>query len=38
MVDAADAPGIAIPYIMLPSGDEPKEDVEKWQKIWRRRV
>jgi dienelactone hydrolase len=32
MVDAGDAPGVKIPYIMLPSGDEPKEDVEKWQK------
>jgi len=32
MVDAGDAPGVTIPYIMLPSGDEPKEDVEKWQK------
>jgi dienelactone hydrolase len=32
MVDANDAPGITIPFIMLPSKDEPKEDVEKWQK------
>ncbi|KAF1916706.1 dienelactone hydrolase family protein-like protein [Ampelomyces quisqualis] len=32
MVAADDAPGISIPYIMLPSGDEPKEDVDKWQK------
>lgn len=32
MVAADDAKGITIPYAMLPSGDEPKEDVEKWQK------
>jgi dienelactone hydrolase len=32
MVDANDAPGITIPFIMLPSKDEPKDDVEKWQK------
>jgi len=32
MVDANDAPGIKIPFAMLPSKDEPKEDVEKWQK------
>jgi dienelactone hydrolase len=32
MVAGDDAPGITIPYIMLPSGDEPKDDVEKWQK------
>jgi len=32
MVDANDAPGITIPFAMLPSKDEPKEDVEKWQK------
>jgi dienelactone hydrolase len=32
MVDANDAPGVTIPYIMLPSGEEEKEDVEKWQK------
>jgi hypothetical protein len=25
MVDAADAPGITIPFAMLPSKDEPKE-------------
>ncbi|KAF2770325.1 hypothetical protein EJ03DRAFT_270617 [Teratosphaeria nubilosa] len=31
MVDANDAAGITIPFAMLPSGDEPKEDVEKWQ-------
>ncbi|KAF2810323.1 dienelactone hydrolase family protein-like protein [Mytilinidion resinicola] len=32
MVAADDAPGITIPYAMLPSGDESKEDVEKWEK------
>ena len=32
MVDENDAPGIKIPFAMLPSKDEPKEDVEKWQK------
>jgi dienelactone hydrolase len=32
MVDANDAPGITIPFAMLPSKDEPKDDVEKWQK------
>ncbi|KAF3008818.1 hypothetical protein E8E13_010676 [Curvularia kusanoi] len=32
MVAKDDAPGITIPYIMLPSGDEPKDDVEAWQK------
>jgi dienelactone hydrolase len=32
MVAGDDAPGIAIPFAMLPSGDESKEDVEKWQK------
>ncbi|EGP87715.1 unnamed protein product [Zymoseptoria tritici ST99CH_1A5] len=32
MVDKADAPGITIPYAMLPSGDEPKDDVEAWAK------
>lgn len=32
MVDQKDAPGIKIPFAMLPSKDEPKEDVEKWQK------
>jgi len=31
MVAAADAPGITIPFAMLPSKDESKEDVEKWQ-------
>lgn len=32
MVDANDAAGITIPIAMLPSKDEPKEDVEKWEK------
>lgn len=32
MVAADDAPGITIPYAMLPSMDESKEDVEKWEK------
>jgi len=32
MVDENDAPGVTIPFAMLPSKDEPKEDVEKWQK------
>lgn len=32
MVDEKDAPGVTIPFAMLPSKDEPKEDVEKWQK------
>ncbi|KAF1962815.1 dienelactone hydrolase family protein [Byssothecium circinans] len=32
MVAADDAPGITIPYAMLPSKDESKEDVEKWEK------
>lgn len=31
MVDANDASEITIPIAMLPSKDEPKEDVEKWQ-------
>lgn len=31
MVDAADAPGLSIPFAMLPSGDESKEDVGKWE-------
>jgi len=30
MVDANDAPGIKIPFAMLPSGDESKADVQKW--------
>jgi dienelactone hydrolase len=34
MVDANDAPGVSIPYAMLPSKDESKEDVEKWQKVF----
>lgn len=32
MVDAGDAEKVTIPFAMLPSKDEPKEDVEKWQK------
>jgi len=32
MVDANDAPEITIPFALLPSKDEPKEDVEKWEK------
>jgi len=32
MVAAADAPGVTIPYAMLPSGDEDMAEVEKWQK------
>lgn len=32
MVDAADAENVTIPYAMLPSKDESKEDVEKWEK------
>ena len=32
MVDANDAPGVTIPFAMFPSKDEPKEDVEKWEK------
>ena len=31
MVDPADAPGVTIPYCMIPSKDEDKEAVEKWQ-------
>ncbi|ORY18716.1 Alpha/Beta hydrolase protein [Clohesyomyces aquaticus] len=31
MVAGDDAPGITIPYAMLPSKDESKEDVEKWE-------
>ncbi|KAK3673128.1 hypothetical protein LTR78_006968 [Recurvomyces mirabilis] len=31
MVDANDAPGITIPFLMLPSKDEPKDDVKAWQ-------
>jgi len=30
MVDKADAPGVSIPFAMLPSKDEPKDDVEAW--------
>jgi dienelactone hydrolase len=32
MVTADDAPGITIPYVMLPSKDESREDIEKWEK------
>lgn len=32
MVAAEDAKATTIPYIMLPSGEEPKDDVEEWQK------
>ena len=32
MVDANDAPGVTIPFLMLPSKDESKDDVAKWQK------
>lgn len=32
MVDAGDAEKVVIPFAMLPSKDEPKEDVEKWSK------
>ncbi|KAF2203880.1 dienelactone hydrolase family protein-like protein [Delitschia confertaspora ATCC 74209] len=31
MVAAADAPGITIPYCMLPSKDEDKAEIEKWE-------
>ena len=31
MVDPKDAPGVTIPYLMLPTKDEDKEAVEKWQ-------
>ncbi len=31
MVDAADAPGIKVPFILLASGDEPAEDVKKFE-------
>jgi dienelactone hydrolase len=31
MVAGDDAPKITIPFAMLPSKDESKEDVEKWQ-------
>jgi len=32
MVDPADAENVTIPFAMLPSKDENKEDVEKWEK------
>ena len=31
MVDAADADGINVPFMMLASGDEPAEDVKKFE-------
>ena len=31
MVDANDAPGVTIPFLMLPSQGEEKKDVEAWQ-------
>ncbi len=31
MVDAADAPGIKVPFILLASGDEPADDVKKFE-------
>lgn len=31
MVDAGDAAAITIPFAMLPSKDESKEDVENWE-------
>lgn len=31
MVDPKDASGVKIPYAMLPSKDEDKEAVKKWQ-------
>ena len=31
MVDAADAKGIKVPFAMLASGDEPAEDVKKFE-------
>lgn len=30
MIDAADAPGIKVPFIMLASGDEDAKDVKKF--------
>jgi dienelactone hydrolase len=32
MVAADDAPGITIPFAMLPSQDESKDDVAAWEK------
>jgi dienelactone hydrolase len=32
MVAAGDAPGITIPFAMLPSKDESKDDVAAWEK------
>lgn len=31
MVDAADAQGMTVPFAMLASGDEPEEDVKKFE-------
>ncbi|KAM3534632.1 hypothetical protein MY4038_002044 [Beauveria bassiana] len=31
MIDATDAPGIKVPFILLASGDEPAEDVKKFE-------
>lgn len=31
MVDPADAQGLTIPFVMLASGDEPAEDVKKFE-------
>ena len=32
MVASGDAPGITIPFAMLPSKDEDKVEIEKWEK------
>lgn len=32
MVDPNDAPNVKIPMLMIPSQDEPKDDVDKYQK------
>ncbi|KAF1852091.1 uncharacterized protein K460DRAFT_269278 [Cucurbitaria berberidis CBS 394.84] len=32
MIAKDDAPGVTIPYIMLPSGEESKDEVEQWEK------
>lgn len=31
MVDPKDAPNVTIPMLMIPSKDEPKEDVDKYE-------
>jgi hypothetical protein len=31
MVDPNDAPGVTIPFLMIPSKDEDKDAVAKWQ-------